>query len=70
VTSNLNINFLRPCIGHVVVAAGRLIKLGRSLAIIEVDLRIEGSQHAASHAIVTYVLPRDAQPSVSESAGE
>ncbi len=58
VTSNLNINFLRPCIGTVVIADGRLMKLGRSLAIVEVDIRIEGNDQPASHAIVTYSLPK------------
>lgn len=58
VTSNLNINFLRPCIGSVVIAEGRLMKIGQALAIIEVDIRIEGAGKAASHAIVTYALPR------------
>jgi uncharacterized protein (TIGR00369 family) len=58
VTSNLNINFLRPCIGSVVIAEGKLMKIGQALAIIEVDIRIEGAEKAASHAIVTYALPR------------
>lgn len=58
VTSNLNINFLRPCIGSVVIAEGRLMKIGQALAIIEVDIRTEGAGKAASHAIVTYALPR------------
>lgn len=59
VTSNLNINFLRPCIGHIVIADGRLMKLGKTLAIVEVDIRIEGNEQPASHAIVTYALPRE-----------
>jgi len=59
VTSNLNINFLRPCIGDAVIADGRLMKLGRSLAIVEVDIRIEGSDQQSSHAIVTYSLPKE-----------
>jgi len=58
VTSNLNINFLRPCIGHVVIAEGRIMKLGQALAIIEVDVRIEHADKPSSHAIVTYALPR------------
>ena len=58
VTSNLNINFLRPCIGDVVIADGRLMKIGQALAVIEVDIRVEGAEKAASHAIVTYALPR------------
>tara|TARA_R110000787_G_scaffold20114_11_gene59899 strand:+ start:9211 stop:9639 length:429 start_codon:yes stop_codon:yes gene_type:complete len=58
VTSNLNINFLRPCIGAVVVADARVMKMGQALAVMDVDVRIEGAEKAASHAIVTYALPR------------
>lgn len=58
VTSNLNINFLRPCIGDVVVAEGNILKIGQALAVIEVDVRIEHADKAASQAIVTYALPR------------
>ncbi|MGA1341600.1 MAG: PaaI family thioesterase [Hyphomonas sp.] len=58
VTSNLNINFLRPCIGRVVLAEGKILKIGQALAVVEVDIRIEGSEKPASHAIVTYALPR------------
>lgn len=60
VTSNLNINFLRPCIGPVVLADGRIMKIGQALAVIEVDIRIEGADKPSSHAIVTYALPRKA----------
>ncbi len=60
VTSQLNMSFLRPCIGRVVIADGKMMKLGRALAVIEVDVRIEGADEAASHAIVTYALPKDA----------
>lgn len=58
VTSNLNMNFLRPCIGKVVVADARILKIGVALAVMEVDVRIEGADKAASHAICTYALPR------------
>jgi uncharacterized protein (TIGR00369 family) len=58
VTSNLNINFLRPCIGAAVIAEGRMMKIGQALAVIDVDIRAEGSDKPASHAIVTYALPR------------
>jgi uncharacterized protein (TIGR00369 family) len=61
VTSNLNINFLRPCIGPVVVADARVMKIGQALAVMDVDVRIEGAEKAASHAIVTYALPRKAE---------
>ena len=57
-TSNLNINFLRPCIGEVVVADAKIMKIGQALAVMDVDVRIEGAAKAASHAIVTYALPR------------
>ncbi|MFN3910919.1 PaaI family thioesterase [Hyphomonas sp.] len=58
VTSNLNINFLRPCIGAAVIAEGRILKMGQALAVIEVHIRAEGAEKASSHAIVTYALPR------------
>jgi uncharacterized protein (TIGR00369 family) len=58
VTSNLNINFLRPCIGTAVIAEGRMMKIGQALAVIEVDIRVEGADKPSSHAIVTYALPR------------
>jgi uncharacterized protein (TIGR00369 family) len=57
VTSNLNINFLRPCLGEVVVASAEVMKLGRSLAIVEVDVRGKGMEKPASHAVVTYAIP-------------
>lgn len=58
VTSNLNINFLRPCIGDVVIADATVMKIGQALAVMDVDIRIEGADKAASQAIVTYALPR------------
>lgn len=60
VTSNLNMNFLRPCIGEAVTAEANLLKLGRTLAVAEVEIRAEGSDKVASHAIVTYSIPREA----------
>ena len=57
VTSNLNMNFLRPCIGKAVTAEARLLKIGRTLAVAEVEIRAEGSEKVASHAIVTYSIP-------------
>ncbi|MGF1454949.1 MAG: PaaI family thioesterase [Alphaproteobacteria bacterium] len=57
VTSSLTINFLRPCIGEAVIAEAILMKLGRSLAVIEVDIRADGSDKTASHAVVNYALP-------------
>lgn len=59
VTSNLSINFLRPCIGEAVVADARLMRLGKALAVIEVDIRARGSDKQSSHAVVTYAIPRE-----------
>ncbi|MGB0261810.1 MAG: PaaI family thioesterase [Henriciella sp.] len=59
VTSNLNINFLRPCIGDAVIADARLIKLGRTLAVVDVDIKARGSDKTASHAMVTYAIPQE-----------
>jgi uncharacterized protein (TIGR00369 family) len=59
VTSNLNINFLRPCIGDALLAEARMIKLGRSLAVIEVEVRAEGAEKSSAHAVVNYALPKE-----------
>ena len=58
-TSNLTINFLRPCIGNALITEGRIMKIGRTLAVIEAEMRGEGQEKVASHAIVTYHLPAD-----------
>ncbi|MEO0608369.1 MAG: PaaI family thioesterase [Pseudomonadota bacterium] len=56
-TSNLNINFMRPCIGDAVIADAHVLKLGRTLAVISVDIRAEGSDKVSSQAVVNYSLP-------------
>ena len=56
-TSNLNINFMRPCIGNAVIAEAQLLKLGKTLAVISVDIRAEGSDNLSSHAVVNYSIP-------------
>lgn len=56
-TSNLNINFMRPCIGNAVIAEAQLLKLGKTLAVISVDIRAEGSDKLSSHAVVNYSIP-------------
>ena len=58
VTSNLNINFLRPLIGKTVNIEGKMIKLGRSLAVIEVNIWGDNKEKISSRATVTYALPR------------
>jgi len=44
-----------------VVADARIMKIGQALAVMDVDVRIEGAEKPSSHAVVTYAIPR--QPS-------
>jgi uncharacterized protein (TIGR00369 family) len=59
VTSSLNINFLRPCLGTALLADARTLKFGQRLAVIEVSLCGEDQDKMASHAVVTYTLPQE-----------
>jgi uncharacterized protein (TIGR00369 family) len=59
VTSSLNINFLRPCIGPDVRAEGTMVRLGKTLAVIDVRIFGEGHADPAALATVTYALPKD-----------
>lgn len=58
-TSSLTINFLRPCVGESVIADATIMKLGRSLVVINVKISAEGSDKVSSHAVVNYALPLD-----------
>ena len=58
VTTNLNINFLRkgqP--GQDVLAAARLLKLGKRLAVGEVNLLSGASTDPIAHVTATYSIP-------------
>ncbi|NNC36824.1 MAG: PaaI family thioesterase [Acidimicrobiales bacterium] len=57
VTSNLNINFLRPCKGDWVEADARIIKIGRTLAVMEVNIKGASSDKVSSQSTVTYSIP-------------
>ena len=57
-TSNLNIDFLRPCQGDAIIADARIIKMGRALAVINVEIRGNASEKMASQLTVTYALPK------------
>jgi uncharacterized protein (TIGR00369 family) len=58
VTANLNINFLRKgAPGQDVLAAARLLKLGRRLAVGEVNLLSGTSPDPIAHATSTYSIP-------------
>jgi uncharacterized protein (TIGR00369 family) len=61
VTTNLNINFMRkPDPGHL-VGEGRLLKLGKSLAVGDFTIWNEGEQDPVAHATVTYSIPPSRQ---------
>lgn len=57
VTTNLNINFLRkPGLGDLVAEAS-MLKLGKSLAIIELSLYSSGQAEPVAHSVLTYAIP-------------
>ena len=62
VTNELKMNFLRPAIGHDVLACARLLEIGRRIAYATVELT-ESHQpdRLVAHATASYVLP-DAEP--------
>jgi uncharacterized protein (TIGR00369 family) len=57
VTVNLNINFLRKACPGNLTAEARLLKLGKRLAVGEVDVRCDGQDEAVAHVTSTYSLP-------------
>lgn len=61
VTSSLNMHFLRPCIGPGVRAEGTMVRIGKTLAVVDVKIFGDGHDDPASVATVTYALPKPAQ---------
>ena len=58
VTTNLNINFLRKGeAGHDVLAAAKILKLGKRLAVGEVTLLSGDSAEPVAHVTATYSIP-------------
>jgi uncharacterized protein (TIGR00369 family) len=60
VTSSLNMTFLRKPQPAGLEAQARFLKLGRKLAVVEVQIRSDGSPDLVSQAIVTYAIPSGA----------
>ena len=59
VTTSFNINFLhRPSLADL-MAEGRLLKLGKRLAVVEVTLHSDGHDEPVAHATGTYSIPPD-----------
>jgi uncharacterized protein (TIGR00369 family) len=57
VTTNLNINFMRKPEPVDVLSEGRLLKLGRTLAVGDVTIWSDGVKDPVAHATVTYSIP-------------
>jgi uncharacterized protein (TIGR00369 family) len=58
VTTSLNINFLRkPAADRDIIGICKLIKLGKTLAVGEVQLYSEGNADMVAHASGTYAIP-------------
>jgi uncharacterized protein (TIGR00369 family) len=57
VTTNLNINFLRKPAQRDLIAEARLIKLGKRLAVGEVEIYSDGEDEMVAHATATYSVP-------------
>ena len=55
VTTNLNINFMRKARPGTVTSQGRLLKLGRRLAVFDAVMKAEGE--IIAHATGTYAIP-------------
>ncbi|HLK81029.1 MAG TPA: PaaI family thioesterase [Xanthobacteraceae bacterium] len=62
VTTNLSINFLRKPGAADLLAEARLMKLGKRLAVGEVEIRSACSAELAAHATSTYSIPRQRDP--------
>ena len=57
VTTNLNINFMRKPEPGDLVGEGRLLKLGKTLAVGDFTIWSEGEKDPVAHATVTYAIP-------------
>ena len=57
VTTNLNINFLRKPAQRDLIAEVKLIKLGKRLAVGEVEIFSDGEDEMVAHATATYSIP-------------
>lgn len=58
VTTSLSFNFMRkPVAGRDLIGECRLMKLGRTLAVGEVEIFSEGDPQPVAHAVGTYAIP-------------
>lgn len=57
VTTNLNINFMRKPEAVDLIGEGRLLKLGKTLAVGDFTIWSDGTKDPVAHATVTYAIP-------------
>ncbi len=57
VTTNLNINFMRKPEPGDLIGEGRLLKLGKTLAVGDFTIWSDGQAEPVAHATVTYAIP-------------
>lgn len=57
VTTSFNINFMHRPIPADLLAEGRILKLGKRLAVLEVTIHSEGHDAPIAHATGTYSIP-------------
>ena len=57
VTTDLTIHFLRKPKPGDLLCEARLLKLGKSLAVIDCAIRSEGADDLVAHAVATYSIP-------------
>ena len=57
VTTNLNINFLRRPKPGDLTAVGKILKLGKRLAVSEVSVYADGDDEPVCHVTATYSIP-------------
>jgi uncharacterized protein (TIGR00369 family) len=60
VTTDMTIHFLRRPAPCDVIATGRILKLGRRLAVGEVTMQGEGDARPICHVVATYAIPPEA----------
>ena len=58
VTTNINMNFMRRAPLAPLRATCRILKLGRRLAVVEVDIHPETGGELIAHATATYAIPQ------------
>jgi uncharacterized protein (TIGR00369 family) len=62
VTTSLNINFMRRPVPDEMVAKARMLKLGRQLAVVDIQIEAASTGLLVAQATVTYSIPPGSSP--------